>query len=165
MDMKKIIAIVISISIFSCSPYQRMFLSPANLNSVLEDSCDMLTITSLKQLLDTIEFDNTTKQNELLEDLINDPECKHYTYKLFPPKPEDSTIWLTTIRPVLIGKDEIILGNLYTFKPNQDSIFIFQRRMKEYSQKADFESGKYVVFTYFVENDTTTIIKVGTRMF
>jgi hypothetical protein len=163
--MKKIIAIAVFISFFSCTPYQRLFLNPANLHSVLEDSCDVIVITRLKQILDTIEYDSTINQYLLLEDLINDSECEYYAYKFYPPHPNDSAIWLTTIRPVLAGKNEIILGNIYTFEPNQDSTFIFKRRMKEYSQKADFESGKYVVFTYFVENDTTTIIKLGTRMF
>ena len=70
-----------------------------------------------------------------------------------------------TIRPVQVGHDLIILGNLYTLNPNQDSIFIFERRVKEYSQNDDFESGKYVVFTYYIENDTTTIIRTGTRKY
>ena len=165
MHMKQVIAITILITIVSCSPYQRMFLNPANLGSVLEDSCDLVVITRLKQSFDTIEYVNTINQNMTLEDLIKDSECEYYAYKFYPPPHKDSSIWLTTIRPVLIGKDEIILGNLYTFEPNQDSTFIFQRRVKEYSQKVDFESGKYVVFTYFVKNDSTTMIKVGKRKF
>ena len=72
---------------------------------------------------------------------------------------------LMTIRQVLVGEDEIVIGNLFTFDLNQDSTFIFQRRVKEYSQMEEFESGKYVVFTYFVENDSTTIIKAGTRRY
>jgi hypothetical protein len=163
--MKKIITIAVFVAFVSCTPYQRLFLNKANLHSVLEDSCDVFVITRLKQILDTIEYEPIINQNLLLEDLINDSECEYYAYKLYPPHPNDSAIWLTTIRPLLVGKDKIILGNLYTFEPNQDSTFIFKRRIKEYSQKADFESGKYVVFTYFVKNDTTTIIKVGTRMF
>jgi len=101
----------------------------------------------------------------LLGDLIEESECVYYSYRLYPPLNKDSAIWVMTIRPVLVGKDEIILGNLFTFDPNQDSTFIYQRRVKEYSQMEDFESGKYVVFTYFVENDTTTIIKAGKRRY
>lgn len=116
-------------------------------------------------MLDTFQYDSTINQQYLIQNLIDDSDCEYYTYHLFPPRSEDSAIWLTTIRPVIVGKKEIILGNIYTFEPNQDSAFIFKRRMKEYSQKTDFESGNYVVFTYFVENDTTTIIKLGTKMF
>ena len=163
--MKKIIAIAILTLIFSCTPYQRMFLSPANLNNFLEDSCDVLVINQLKQVLDTIEYNKTLDQISLLEDLIEESECVYYSNRFYPPLNKDSAIWLMTIRPVQVGKDEIILGNLYTFDPNQDSTFTFQRRVKEYSQMEDFESGKYVVFTYFVENDTTTIIKAGTRRY
>ena len=165
MPMKQVIAIALLITIVSCSPYHRMFLNPANRVSLLADSCDLVLITSLKQSLDTIEYVNTINQNMTLEDLIKDSECEYYAYKFYPYPHKDSSIWLTTIRPVVIGKDEIILGNLYTFEPDQDSTFIFQRRVKEYSQKVEFESGKYVVFTYFVENDSTTMIKVGKRKF
>ena len=163
--MKKIIAIAIFISFFSCTPYQRIFLSPTIRHTVLEDSCDVIVITRLKQLLDTIPYDSTIIQYHLFENLINDSECEYYAYKLIPPHPNDSAVWLTTIRPAIIGKNEIILGNIYTFDPNQDSTFIFKRRIKEYSQKTDFESGKYVIFTYFIENDSTTIVKLGTRKF
>ena len=70
-----------------------------------------------------------------------------------------------TIRPATIGKNEIILGNLYTFYPKQDSTFIYLRRVKEYSQMKEFESGKYMVFTYFVKNETTTIVKKGISIY
>ena len=163
--MKNIITITILVSIFSCTPYQRMFLSPANLNNFLEDSCDVLVINHLKQILETIEYDKTLDQTLLLEDLIKDSECEYYANRFYPQLHKDSAIWLLTIRPARVGVDEIILGNLYTFDPNQDSTFIFQRRVKEYSQMEEFESGKYVVFTYFVENDSTTIVKAGTRRY
>jgi hypothetical protein len=163
--MKKIIALALFISFFACTPYQRLFLSPANRHSVLEDSCDVIIITRLQQMLDTIQYDSIISQYHLFDNLIKDTDCEYYAYKLFPPHPNDSAIWLTTIRPAIVGKNEIILGNLYTFDPNQDSTFIFKRRIKEYSQKKDFESGNYVVFTYFIENDSTTIVKLGTRMF
>ena len=163
--MKKTIAVAVFISFFSCTPYQRLFLSPANLNTVLEDSCDVIVISRLIQMLDTIQYDSTINQHYLLENLIEDVNCEYYAYKFFPSHPNDSAIWLTTIRPTIVGNDEIILGNIYTFDPNQDSTFIFKRRIKEYSQKTDFESGNYVVFTYFIENDTTTIVKLGKRIF
>lgn len=160
--MKKIITITILISIFSCTPFQRMIIIPANLNNFLEDSCDLLLVKQLKQSLDTIEYNKHIDQTRLLEELIKESECEYYANRLDPPH-EDSSIWLMTIRPELVGKSELIIGNLFTFDPNQDSTFIFQRRVKEYSQKEDFETGKYVVFTYFLENDTTIIIKAGTR--
>ena len=163
--MKKVIAIVVFASLVSCTPYQRLFLSPANLHRVLEDSCDVSVITRLKQILDTTGYDTHINRYLLLEDLIKDSDCDYYAYKFYPPHPDDPDIWLTTIRPVQVGKNEIILGNIYTFEPDQDFAFIFKRRIKEYSQKKDFERGKYVVFTYFVENDSTTIVKLGTRKF
>ena len=162
--MKKIIAITILTSIFSCTPYQKLILIPANRNNILKDNCDVLVINQLRQSLDTIEYNKTLDQTRLIEDIIAESECEYYTNKFYPPR-EDSSIWLLTIRPVIVGKDEIILGNLFTFYPKQDSTFTFQRRVKEYSQKVEFESGKYVVFTYFVENDSTTMIKVGKRKF
>ena len=162
--MKKIIAITILTSIFSCTPYQKLILIPANRNNILKDNCDVLVINQLRQSLDTIEYNKTLDQTRLIEDIITEFECEYYANKFYPPR-EDSTIWLMTIRPVIVGKDEIILGNLYTFYPKQDSTFIFQRRVKEYSQMKEFESGKYMVFTYFVENDTTTIVKTGISMY
>ena len=163
-QMKKIIAIIIITSIVSCTPYQKLILIPANRNNILKDSCDVLVINKLRQSLDTIEYNKNLDQTRLLEEIINECECDYYANKFYPPR-EDSTIWLMTIQPVIVGKDEIILGNLYTFYPKQDSTFIFQRRVKEYSQMKEFESGKYLVFTFFVDNDTTTMVKVGTSMF
>ena len=147
---------------FSCSPFQRMILNADNRNNFLEDSCDLQIITELKQSLDTIEYNKPLDQTRLLEDLINESECEYYAHEL-DPLHEDSAIWLMTIRPVLVGKDEIIVGNLFTFDHDQDSTFIFQRRVKEYSQKENFETGKYVVFTYFMENDAPVSIKAGKR--
>jgi len=142
-----------------------MFLNPANLNYFLEDSCDVIVIKQLKLALDTFEHDITIDQTFLLENLIRESECEYYTNKIYPSLNNDSAIWLMTIRPVLVGKDEIILGNLYTFDPHQDSTFVFLRRVKKYSQMEDFESGKYILFTYFVENDTTTTAKAGKRRY
>ena len=165
MMLKKIIAIAILFSIFSCTPYHRMLINPVNLNNFLEDSCDVLVVNHLKQILDTIEYDKTLDQTLLLEDFIKDSECEYYTNRIYPPFHKNSSIKLMTIRQVLVGEDEIVVGNLFTFDLNQDSTFIFQRRVKEYSQMEEFESGKYVVFTYFVKNDSTTIIKAGTRRY
>lgn len=164
--MKKIIAIVILTTFFSCTPYQRMFLAPANLSTFIDDSCDVNVISHLKQVIDTTEFWWRIHDPAiLLEDVRPDPSCEYHSKKLISPLHKDSTIWLLTIRPVQVGKDEITLGNLYTFNPNQDSIFIFERRVKKYSQNDDFESGKYLVFTYYVEDDTTTVVKTGSRMY
>jgi len=163
--MKKIIALAILGSFAACTPYQKLFLHKQYLKSVLEDSCDAMLINSLKKILDTVECDQIINQDLPLGEIINDSGCEFFTYQIFPPHTKDSVIWLTTIRPVVIGKDSISLGNIYTFEPEQDSSFIYQRRIKEYTQKADFESGKYMVFTYFVENDTINIIKVGKHIF
>jgi hypothetical protein len=162
--MKKIIIITILASIFSCTPFQKLILIRANLDNFLKDSCDILVINRLSQSLDTIEYSTILDQNTLLEVIINETECEYFANKLYPPR-EDSTIWLMTIEPAHVGKGEIIIGNLYTLHPKQDSTFIFQRRVKEYSQMEKFESGKYIVFTYYIENDTTTIVKTGIGMF
>ncbi len=164
--MKKVFVFVILTAILACTPYQRMFLTPVNLSIFIDDNCDVNVVSHLKQVIDTTEFwwkiqDLTI----LLEDDRIDPTCEYYSKQLFSPLREDSTISLLTIRPVQVRKDEIILGNLYTFIPNQDSIFIFERRVKEYTQYEDFERGKYMVFTYYVENDTTTIVRIGSRMY
>lgn len=162
--MKKIIAITILALIFSCTPYQKLILIPASRNSILKDSCDILVINQLRRSLDTIKYYETLDQTRVLDEIVSDIEYNYYENKFYPPR-EDSTIWLMTIRPAIVGKDEIILGSLYTFYLEQDSTFIFQRRVKEYSQMKEFESGKYMVFTYFVDNDTTIIIKTGTGSF
>ena len=164
--MKKVFALVILTTIYACTPYQRMFLTPANLSTFLDDSCDVNVVSHLKQVIDTTELwwkihDPTI----LLEAAESEPSCEYYSKELFFPLHKDSTIWLLTIRPIQVGKDEIILGNLYTFNPNQDSLFVFERRVKEYSQSDDFESGKYLVFTYYVEDDSTTVVKTGSRMY
>ena len=163
--MKKIIAISILILGFSCTPYQRIFLNSANRSTFLEDSCDIFVIKQLKLLLDAAGYYKVDEQTLLLEDLLNASECEYYVNRFYPASDQDSTIWLLSIRPISTGKDELIIGNLYTFDPDQDSAFIFQRRVKEYSQTEDFESGKYVVFTYLIENDTTIIVKAGTSRF
>jgi len=164
--MKKIFVIVLQTTFFACTPYQRMFLAPANFSTFQDDSCDVNVISHLKQVIDTTEFWWRIHDHAiLLEDVGADPRCEYYSKELFSPLHKDSTIWLLTIRPVQVGKDVITLGNLYTFNPNQDSIFIFERRVKEYSQNDEFESGKYLVFTYYIEDDTTTIVKIGSRMY
>lgn len=162
--MKKIIALTILASIFSCTPFQKLILIPSNRNSILQDSCDVSMISRLRQTLDTIGYNQTLDYTKVMEEIMNDAECDYSASKLYPPR-EDSTVWIMTIRPVRVGKDEIILGNLYTLYPQHDSTFIFQRRLKEYSQMKEFESGKYVVFTYFEDHDSTTIIKAGRGLF
>ena len=66
------------------------------------------------------------------------------------------------IGAVSVGKDEIIVGSLYKLFPGNESDLVFERRIKEYTQKSEFESGKYLGLTYYIENDTTMIVKLGT---
>lgn len=162
--MKKIIAITILTSILSCTPYQKLIFFPADRNAILMDSCDVSVLNRLRQSFDTIDFNRPVDQTGLMEKIIEESGCDYYATEFFPPR-GDSTLWLMTIRPVTVDQDEIILGNLYTFHPRRDSTFVFQRRVKEYTQMKEFESGKYMVFTYFADNDTTVIVKVGARSF
>ena len=163
--MKKIFFAGLMVLIVSCSPYQRMILNPANLNGVLEDSCDMLIINQLKQAMETTSYGEVPDQNLFQVEMFSESECTYYTSKLYPPRTSDSAIWLLTIRLESVGKKEIILGNLFTIQPEKESTYTIHRRMKEYSQTEEFESGKYMVFTYFIENDSTTIVKLGKREF
>jgi hypothetical protein len=101
----------------------------------------------------------------LMGDIESDTCCEYYAKELFLPPDNDSAIWLRTIRPVKVGRADIIIGNLYTLYPNNDTSIIFERRIKEYSQIDNFEGGKYIGFTYFLHNDTTTIIKLGTKYY
>lgn len=162
--MKKIFAFTLLGMIFSCTPYQKLMLNPAHRNSMLHDRCDVLLIDELRHSLDTIDPDQTSVQSGLLEEITGEFDCEYYTARFYPPR-EDSTLWFLTIRPVVVDEDEIILGNLYTFYPGGDSTFMFQRRVKAYSQMKEFESGKYVVFNYFAESDTTFAVKIGKRKF
>jgi hypothetical protein len=164
--MKKVFALIILTSLISCSPYQRMFLSSANRSTFVEDSCDVTVLRQLKQVTDTNEdWWKVQDPATLLGDVETDPACEYYSKKFLAPLHKDSTIWVMTIRPVQVGKKEIILGNLYTLKPNQDSGFVFLRRVKEYSQYENFERGKYVVFTYYLEDDSTSVVKLGSRIY
>ena len=164
--MKNLFALFIFTTMLACTPYQRMFLTPTSRTSFLEDSCDIEVISHLKEVIDTTElWWSIHNPKILLEAAQTGLPCEYYSKELYSPLRKDSAIWLLTIRPVQVGKDEIILGNLYTFKPNQDSVFVFERRVKQYSQREIFESGKYFVLTYYVENGTTTIVKTGSRMY
>ncbi len=149
-------------SVFSCTPYQKMLMLPAKGNDMLHQDCDLSVIKQFSQALDSIAYDNTDFQLWLLESLVEESGCEYYSYKFYPPH-IDSSIWLVTIRPALDGEEEIILGNLYTFFPNRKkgSPVMFQRRIKEYSQKEEFETGKYFVFNYTIEEDTTTVVRKG----
>ncbi len=177
--MKKAILFSIIAVIMGCTPYQRLFLPTGNLQSFLRDSCDIQTVKNLKQLLDTADYrlheDREAHPEEAMEDAManavadamedamEDPFCKYLNGELIRPVYPDSSVWLLLIKPAQVGNDEIILGSLYTFPLNQDSVFRFIRRVKEYSQPREFESGKYVVFNYTIENDSTTIVRAGTR--
>ncbi len=177
--MKKAILFSIIAVIMGCTPYQRLFLPTGNLQSLLRDSCDIRTVNNIKQLLDTADYrlqENREADSEeamedamanavadAMEDAVKDPSCEYLSGELIRPVYPDSSVWLLLIKPAQVGKDEIILGSLYTFPLNQDTIFRFILRVKEYSQHREFESGKYVVFNYTVENDSTTIVRTGTR--
>ena len=161
----RILPIAFALFLISCSPYQRLILVPANRDALLTDTCDIRIIGQLKQTIDKAGYTTLLESNELPE-VIEPDSCDYFARKLFSPPARDSSIWFLTIRPEYVGKKEIILGNLYTLYPaKDDSVIVFVRRIKEYSQKEEFENGKYLGFTYFLENDTTVIIKLGTRVF
>ena len=162
--MRRFLLITILTALFSCTPYQQLMVMPAKRNTILKDSCDLAVITRLRDALDTVSYDQTSVQSGLLEEIIGGSGCAHYSHLFYPPR-EDSSMWFLTIRPAKVGKEEIILGNLYTFYPGQDSVFIFHRRIKEYAQVKEFESGKYMGFTYILENDSTAIIKTGISIY
>lgn len=162
--MRNIIAIACLGLLFSCSPYQKMILLPVNRNMILKDSCDLLLIKQLNQSLDTIEYDQTQAQSKILEELIEESHCTYHATKVYPPH-QDSSIWLVIIRPASLGKDDFILGSLYTIYPREGSTLNFKRRMKVYTQQEKFESGKYMVFSYSIKNDSTTIVKKGIGLF
>ena len=134
-------------------------------NTFFEDSCDVHMISQLHKALDSP--DNWTRQNPamLLDSIEMKSPCDYYAKKMFHPQQNDTAIWLLTIRPFQTSREEIILGNLYTLYPGQDSMLVLERRVKEYSQTEDFERGKYMVFTYYIKNDTTTRKHLGKRKF
>ncbi len=163
--MKKIVTIGLLSALLSCSPYQRLFLNPAHLDSFLENSCDVQVIHQLKNVLDTTQYWTYDDPDILLRHLYTDTTCQYHLQKIFYPVEKDSAVWFLTIRTVHVGKDDIILGNLYTFQPNQDTLLSFERRVRKYSQTDEFESGKYVGFTYYMKDDSTSVVKTGTRIF
>jgi hypothetical protein len=163
--MKKIVALCLLTTLLSCTPYQKLFLVPSNLHPFLDNSCDVDVVLRLQQVLDTTEYWKLDDPDLLLDHIADDTACTYFLKKIYHPAEEDSAIWLLTIRPEQVGKDEIILGNLYTFHPYSDTAVVFERRVKEYSQTKDFERGKYVGFTYYIENDSISTIKTGTRVF
>jgi hypothetical protein len=163
--IKKFFTLAFIVTTLSCSPYQRLIVNPTHLNSVLKDSCDLLVMKQLKYVLDTNEFYPDNQQDMDFKEMAINTDCRYDASRLYPPSIIDSAIWLMTIRPVTVGKDEIILGSLYTVDQMQDSVYVLHRRIKEYQQKKDFESGRYMVFTYFIENDSTSIVKLGRRKY
>jgi hypothetical protein len=112
------------------------------------DSTDIWTLQNPTMLLNSIEKDSP---------------CDYYTKKIYDPQQYDSAIWLFTIRPFQTGRGQIILGNLYTLYPGQDSMIVLERRVKEYSQTNEFERGKYIILTYYIENDTTIRKHLGKK--
>ena len=163
--MRRILSIALLATILSCTPYQRLILNPSNLNTLLNDSCDVEIMSQLKHMLDTTNNLEQKNPDILMGDFETDTCCEYYAKELFLSSDTDSAIWLRTIRPVKVGRAEILVGNLYTLYPTKDPSIIFERRIKEYSQSDNFEGGKYVGFTYFLENDSTTIIKLGTKYY
>lgn len=161
----RFISLALALIIVSCTPYQRLMLVPSNRDALLTDTCDVRIISQLDHYIDSAGYASLNDPGSLPEKIGPDT-CTYYLRELFSPVRNDSSIWLLTIRPAYAGKKEILVGNLYTLYPAEgDSMIAFERRIKEYSQTEKFESGKYLGFTYFVENDTTVIIKLGTRVF
>ena len=161
--MKKTFTIAFLCSLLSCTPYQKLFLSPKYSNTFLEDSCDVHMIVQLKQILDSTEYWTLQNPTILLDDIKLDASCEYYLKKLYHPQDKDSAIWLLTISPYQVKRKEVVVGNLYTFYPNQDSFIILERRVKEYEQYGEFESGQYIVLTYVIENGTTNSIELGPK--
>lgn len=163
--MKKIVTIGLLSALLSCTPYQRLFLNPAHLDSFLENSCDVEVIHQVKSVLDSTEYWTYENPDILLNHVHIDTACQYHLQRFFQPLEKDSAVWFLTIRTVHVGKDDIVLGNLYTFRPDQDTLLSFERRVKQYAQANEFESGKYVGFTYYMKNDSTSVVKTGTRIF
>jgi hypothetical protein len=161
--MKKTLIIALFLSCLSCSPYVRIFLSQESRSTFLEDSCDVHMIRQLHQVLDSTDIWTLQNPTMLLSNMVMDATCDYYTKKIYEPQENDSAIWLFTIKPFLTGKEQIILGNLYTLYPAQDSVIVLERRVKEYSQTEDFERGKYIILTYYIENDTTIRKHLGKK--
>jgi hypothetical protein len=151
-DTFKFLLAVMTGLLVSCSPYQRLTMNPSNLSQFLKDTCDLNLIKDLDQ----------TTDNLVHEDSETSP-CYFYSKQFLNSLEEDSIRWFLTIKPVQVGKKETVVGSLYTLPLQIDSAFVFERRIKEYSQKSEFEGGKYMGFTYYIENDSTSIIKLGTR--
>lgn len=129
------------------------------------DSCDVHMISQLHQALDSTDYWTLQNPTMLLDSIEMVSPCDYYTKKMFHPQQNDSAIWLLTIRPFRTGSNEIILGNLYTLYPDQDSVMVLERRVKEYSQTKEFERGEYMILTYYIENDTTTRSHLGKKKF
>jgi len=162
--MKLAIYITLLSLAFACSPYQKLIYYPAKRNSILLDSCDSLLISQMKQTLELMDPGSPFDPAALPDATPEAPGCRYDAVEVLPPR-ADSSIWLLAIRPATVGRDEIILGSLYTFYPGQDSTFTFIRRIKEYSQNREFEGGKYMVFTYYYQNDSLTVVKAGKNTF
>ena len=149
--MIRYLLIISALFLFSCSPYQRLVLNPSNLSEFLNDSCDLRLIQAIGYESEISAYENENQDN-----------CVYFTQRFMNAPEYDSSRWFLAIEPVLVGKDEIIVGNLYKIFPLNGSGLIYERRIKEYSQKKNFEGGKYMGFTYYVEDDSTKIIKLGT---
>jgi len=161
--MKKILTLALFLSFISCSPYLRIFVNQDSRNTFFEDSCDVRMINQLNDALDSTDYYTLQNPTTLLESIEMNSPCDYFTKKMYPAEQNDTTIWLFTIRPFQTGKKEIMLGNLYTLYPGQDSMLVLERRVKEYSQTEDFERGKYLILTYYIEDDTISRTHLGKK--
>ena len=164
--MKNVLTIALIFSSISCTPSQRLFFfHPAALGKVIKDTCDVYMIKHLKPILDTTDYWTYEDPAVLLDKIDMKDTCNCSLKKIYHPKEEqkDSSVWLLTIKPYQMKRKEIIIGNLYTL--HQDSIFILERRFKPYSQEIEFEGGSYIRLTYYIENDTTTIVRMGSMKY
>lgn len=121
-------------------------------------------VRQVKQALDSVAYSDIQDAAEAFDQITRNSKCDYYANVIYPPG-DDQSVWLLTIRPIQDKGKEVILGNLYTFHYGKDSTFTYLRRVKEYSQKEEFESGKYVVFSYSVDDENTTIVKKGMGLF
>ena len=163
--MKKIIAAVLLSLFMACTPSQNLFFHPAAIRGILNDTCDVRMIRDLKLIHDSLGYWPFNDTLVLPDEVVTVDSCKFHLKKYYYPPAEDSAILLLTIRPYQMGRNEVVIGSLYSLNQNQDSIFSLERRIKTYTQKDEFENGTYMRFTYYIENDTSTIVKLGSMKY
>ncbi|MEZ5072349.1 MAG: hypothetical protein R2751_15650 [Bacteroidales bacterium] len=160
-------SLAVLVLVSACSPFQRLLVNGDTRTEFLNDSCDITLLSHLHGELvrgEYLEMDDPT----LVFDGIPLPlACDYSQKRMFPLRPNDSTVWVYTIKPYLVGEDEILVGSLYTLYPSADpdSEFALERRVKEYSQGKDFERGKYLLLSYRIEQDSIASIKLGRKKY